>query len=81
MKAVKSIVCVILLVCRRVAWSFSKYAQVHMNISIAFVLVLEFYQSGVFITESWFRTSKMLRIETIVKNYKIFWSLQVHTCV
>ena len=27
------------------------------------------------------RTSKMLKIETIARNFKIFWSLQVRTCV
>ena len=37
--------------------------------------------SGVFITKSWLRASKMLKIETIAKNFKIFCSLQVRTCV
>ena len=35
-----------------------------------------------FITKSWLRSSKMLKIETIAKNFKIFWSLQSSTqCV
>ena len=33
---------------------------------------LEFNQKGVFITKSWLRTSKMLKEETIAKNFKIF---------
>ena len=37
---------------------------------IACVLVLEFNQSGAFITKSWLRTSKMLKIETIAKISK-----------
>ena len=42
---------------------------------IAFVLV--------YITKSWLRTSRMLKIETkaIAKNFRIFWSLQVSTYV
>ena len=30
---------------------------------------------------SWLRTNKMLKIETIAKNFKIFWLLQVRTSV
>ena len=48
---------------------------------IAFVLVLECNESGAFITKSWLRTSTMLKVETIAKHFKIFWSLQVRTCV
>ena len=48
---------------------------------VAFVLVFEFNQSGVFITKSWLCISKMLKIEAIAKNFKIFWSLQVRTYV
>ena len=33
------------------------------------------------LSKSWLRTSKMLKIETIAKNFKIFWSLQVRSCV
>ena len=40
-----------------------------------------FNQSGVFITKSWLRTRKMLKIETTAQNFKIFFSLQVRTCV
>ena len=42
---------------------------------------LEFNQGGVFIAKSWLRISKILKIETIAKSFKIFWSLQVRTCV
>ena len=45
------------------------------------IVFLEFNQSGVFITKSWLRTRKMLKIETTAQNFKIFFSLQVRTCV
>ena len=45
------------------------------------IVFLEFNQSGVFITKSWLRTRKMLKIETTAKNFKIFCSLQVRKCV
>ena len=42
------------------------------------IVFLELNQSGVFITKSWLRTTKILKIETIAKNFKMFCSLQVH---
>jgi len=74
--------CVLYLLFERVVWKQASTTLFWLGIlSMRSAALLELNLSGVFITRSWLRTSKMFKIETIAKNLKIFSSLQVLTCV
>ena len=58
---------------------FKQFAEVLLTVLT--LKKLKIFKNSVFIIKSWLRRSKMLKIDTTAKNFKIFWSLQVRTSV